>query len=122
MAMIITGVANTGGSIASLNRLARCSGWTRRLKEPLTPRGICLMAFLKSYAKQPVRVESAASDYRRATSRRRVGNPRPRQQTARRPLHAIGGDEGRGDVQLAGAAADLRDVVGRHRLCHCSVG
>ena len=35
MTMIITGVANTGGRIASLNRFARCSGWTRRLKEPL---------------------------------------------------------------------------------------
>src|SRR6201993_3668876 len=44
MTMIITGVANTGGRIASLNRSARCSGWTRRLKEPLAPRGICLMA------------------------------------------------------------------------------
>src|SRR5262249_14628924 len=42
MTMIITGVANTGGRIASLNRSARCSGWTRRLKEPLAPRGICL--------------------------------------------------------------------------------
>ena len=30
----MTGVANTGGRIASLNRFARCSGWTRRLKEP----------------------------------------------------------------------------------------
>src|SRR6266550_8460034 len=36
------GVANTGGRIASLNRSARCSGWTRRLTEPLAPRGsIC---------------------------------------------------------------------------------
>jgi hypothetical protein len=42
MTMIITGVVNTGGRIASLNRSARCSGWTRRLKEPLAPRGICL--------------------------------------------------------------------------------
>src|ERR1700730_671759 len=42
--MIITGVANTGGRIASLNRFARCSGWTRRVKEPLAPRGLCLMA------------------------------------------------------------------------------
>ena len=37
MTMIITGVANTGGRIASLNRFARCSGWTRRLKEPWLP-------------------------------------------------------------------------------------
>src|SRR6266446_1899770 len=43
MTMIITGVANTGGRIASLNRSARCSGWTRKLK-PLAPRGTCLMA------------------------------------------------------------------------------
>src|ERR1700730_15241421 len=41
--MIMTGVANTGGSIASLKRLARCSGWTRRLNEPLAPTGIGLM-------------------------------------------------------------------------------
>jgi hypothetical protein len=39
MTMIMTGVANTGGRIAALNRFARCSGWTRRLKEPLAPRG-----------------------------------------------------------------------------------
>jgi hypothetical protein len=44
MIMIMTGVANTGGRIASLNRSARSSGWTKRLKEPLAPRGICLMA------------------------------------------------------------------------------
>ena len=35
MTMIMTGVASTGGRVASLNRSARCSGWTRRLKEPL---------------------------------------------------------------------------------------
>ena len=44
MTIIITGVANTGGRIASLNRFARCSGRTRRLKEPLAPWGICLTA------------------------------------------------------------------------------
>src|SRR5437667_6918002 len=43
--MIMTGVANTGGNIVSLNRFARCSGWTSRLKEPLAPTGICLMGF-----------------------------------------------------------------------------
>jgi hypothetical protein len=43
MTMIITGVASTGGSIASLNRFARRSGWTRRVKEPLAPSGICRM-------------------------------------------------------------------------------
>src|SRR5437899_9601901 len=46
MTMIMTGVANTGGSIASLNRFARCSGWTRRVKEPFTPIGIGFMAML----------------------------------------------------------------------------
>src|SRR5947199_10484872 len=44
MTMIITGVANTGGSIASLNRFARCSGCTSSEKEPLAPRDICFMA------------------------------------------------------------------------------
>jgi hypothetical protein len=44
MTMVITGVANTGGRIASLNRSARCSGWTRRLKEPWAPSGICFTA------------------------------------------------------------------------------
>src|SRR5580704_824297 len=34
------GSTNTGGRIASLDRSARCSGWARRLKEPLAPRGI----------------------------------------------------------------------------------
>ena len=50
MIMIITGVANPGGRAASLNRFARCSGWTRRLKEPLAPRGICLSHRLPSQA------------------------------------------------------------------------
>ena len=44
MTMIMTGVANTGGRAASLNRFARCSGWTTRVKEPLAPGGICLQA------------------------------------------------------------------------------
>jgi hypothetical protein len=37
MIMIITGVANPGGRAASLNRFAKCSGWTKRLKEPWLP-------------------------------------------------------------------------------------
>jgi hypothetical protein len=41
--MIITGVASTGGNIASLNRLARCSGLTTRLNEPLAPVGMVFM-------------------------------------------------------------------------------
>src|SRR5215472_4278918 len=40
MARIIIGVANTGGSIASLNWLARCAGVTRSVKVPLAPSGI----------------------------------------------------------------------------------
>ena len=43
MAMIITGVANTAGSVASLNRLARCSGDTTIANEPRTPVGIVRM-------------------------------------------------------------------------------
>src|SRR6187551_2260063 len=39
IAMIITGVASTGGSVASLNRLARCSGVTSIVKEPRVPVG-----------------------------------------------------------------------------------
>src|SRR5438552_16399556 len=40
IAMIIMGVAKTGGSIASLNWLARCAGVTRSLKIPFAPNGI----------------------------------------------------------------------------------
>src|SRR6516162_9440741 len=42
MTIIMTGVANTGGRAASLNRFARWSGWATRVKEPLAPGGICL--------------------------------------------------------------------------------
>src|SRR5437762_11352724 len=38
--MIITGVARTGGNIASLKRLARWPGATTRVNEPLAPMGI----------------------------------------------------------------------------------
>jgi hypothetical protein len=44
MIMIITGVAKTGGSIASLNWFARCCGWTSKVNEPLAPIGIGFMA------------------------------------------------------------------------------
>src|SRR5579864_5519815 len=37
--MIMTGVAGTGGSIESLNRFARCSGNTSRVKKPRVPTG-----------------------------------------------------------------------------------
>src|SRR5690348_7198965 len=46
MTMIMTGVAKTGGNIASLNRFARCSGCTRRLKEPFAPTGMDFIAKL----------------------------------------------------------------------------
>jgi hypothetical protein len=45
MTMIITGVARTGGNVESLKRLARCSGKTRRLKEPVAPTGMGCMTF-----------------------------------------------------------------------------
>ena len=41
MIRIITGVASTCGSMASLNRLARCSGCTCNIDLPLAPNGIC---------------------------------------------------------------------------------
>src|SRR5712691_664079 len=43
MAMIIIGVANTCGSIASLNWLARCAGVTRSVNVPFAPGGIVRM-------------------------------------------------------------------------------
>src|SRR4029077_833883 len=46
MAMIMTGVANTGGKIASLKRLARCSAVTTSVNEPLAPTGIYAMRLL----------------------------------------------------------------------------
>ena len=41
MIRIVTGVASTCGNMASLNRLARCSGCTRNADVPLAPNGIC---------------------------------------------------------------------------------
>src|SRR5580704_6542320 len=41
--MIITGVANTGGNVASLKRLARCSAVTTSVNEPLAPTGMAAM-------------------------------------------------------------------------------
>jgi hypothetical protein len=43
MTMIMTGVAKTAGKLTSLKRLARCSGVTRRLNEPVAPTGIDCM-------------------------------------------------------------------------------
>src|SRR6266436_1747242 len=48
MAMIIIGVANTCGSIASLNWLARCAGVTRSLNVPVAPSGIGRMRHYSS--------------------------------------------------------------------------
>src|SRR5215831_4314047 len=55
MTIIITGVANTGGRAASLNRFARCSGWTARVKEPLAPGSICLKACLRTSRERALR-------------------------------------------------------------------
>ena len=49
MTMMITGVASTSGRIASLSLFAACSVWTKRLKEPLAPGGICLVAIWGGY-------------------------------------------------------------------------
>jgi hypothetical protein len=46
IARIMMGVASTGGSIASLNRLARCSGLTTSVKLPLARGGIACMSYL----------------------------------------------------------------------------
>src|SRR5437763_3280390 len=46
MIMIITGVASTGGSVASLNRSARWSGVMTRLNEPVAPDGIGIGSFV----------------------------------------------------------------------------
>src|SRR4249920_2703226 len=43
IAMIMTGVESTAGSVASLNRLARCSGNTTMEKEPCAPVGMARM-------------------------------------------------------------------------------
>src|SRR3981081_2157766 len=43
MAMIMTGVARTGGKVASLKRFARCSAVTTSVNEPLAPTGIDAM-------------------------------------------------------------------------------
>src|SRR5438067_9612385 len=43
MARIMTGVASTFGRMGSLNRLARCSGRTRRVNTPLVPTGMGFM-------------------------------------------------------------------------------
>src|SRR6266545_3526329 len=45
IAVIIIGVANTGGSIASLNWFARCAGVTRSVKVPFAPSGIGRMRY-----------------------------------------------------------------------------
>src|SRR5256885_1124376 len=51
MTMIMTGVARTGGKVASLKRLARWSGVTTRLNEPLTPTGMDCMGFPSTFCR-----------------------------------------------------------------------
>src|SRR3982074_1208839 len=46
MAMIMPGVARTGGKVASLKRFARCSAVTTSVNEPLAPTGIDAMRLL----------------------------------------------------------------------------
>ncbi len=53
MTMIMTGVASTGGNIASLKRFARWSGATTRVNEPLAPIGIVCMSI--SFVVNPCR-------------------------------------------------------------------
>src|SRR5690348_6696760 len=58
--MIMTGVASTGGSIASLNRLARCSGRTTIVKEPRVPTGtVRITSALSEPRPLPERVDHA---------------------------------------------------------------
>src|SRR6516225_1981384 len=47
------GVAKTGGSIASLNRFARCSGATTSVKLPFAPTGIACMSHLSAAGSTP---------------------------------------------------------------------
>src|SRR5215467_9119587 len=52
IAVIIIGVANTSGRIASLNWLARCAGITRSVNVPLAPTGIGRMRYLRIGARR----------------------------------------------------------------------
>src|SRR5271163_4820979 len=56
IARIIIGVASTGGSNASLNRFAKCSGATTRLKLPFAPTGISDMPDLLMPRLTPARM------------------------------------------------------------------
>jgi hypothetical protein len=61
--MIMTGVARTGGKVTSLKRLARCSGKTTKLKEPVIPIGIdCTQPSLRMCLGQSTRALSAVRD------------------------------------------------------------
>src|SRR5438128_9095329 len=111
--MIITGVANTGGRIASLNRLARCSGWTRRLKEPLAPRGICLMAYphkaaVTNPSKVPTHTETASS----AIPLRAVLDD------SRGPDFLIGFQEGSNSSIPTAGVDRFEDRAARHMIFH----
>ena len=70
MAMIMTGVANTGGKVASLKRLARCSAVTTSVNEPLGPTGTDAMRlFLGTcYAARTVHNEPCTAPSAKAAS------------------------------------------------------
>src|SRR5207248_8384386 len=69
MTMIMTGVASTGGNVASLKRLARWSGVTRRLKEPWAPSGIDCMG-------SPLRTDGSTVPHYNAPETVEVGSGR----------------------------------------------
>src|SRR4030095_1501643 len=73
IAVIIIGVANTGGSIASLNWFARCAGVTRSVKVPFAPSGIGRMRHHRCSA---VEAHPRAGDP--CVSRRTLYEPRPK--------------------------------------------
>src|SRR5690348_13320946 len=79
MTMIMTGVAKTGGSVASLNRFARCSGWTRRVKEPFAPSGIGFIAMPSPVIAVRLRTERRLDLSYPDSARYRRGNVRRRQ-------------------------------------------
>src|SRR5262249_46523944 len=95
MIMIITGVARTGGNVASLNRLARCSGVTVRLKAPRAPTGIdniCLCSIrccglLEQEARGDHRFEPAL---RKLMHSAQQGQPSRKLQSLHRPIGAHG--------------------------------
>src|SRR5262245_43907474 len=75
IAVIIIGVANTCGSIASLNWLARCAGRTRSVNVPFAPNGIGCMRYYSHISTADIAGIGrllAGSGYRRACAARRL--------------------------------------------------